>query len=238
MTLELVGSLVVLAILDSTSIGTLFVPIVLLLTPGRLRAVPILGYLATIATFYLVLGLAIALGAGPLLDDAWSLLEGRRGYWVELGAGVALFLLSFRFDPKRRARQGKSPTVNWTERVSRAAGSPRTLMILALSAGMLEVATMFPYLGAIALLAGAGLGPASTAGMLAGYCVLMILPALIFLCLRLALSDRVTPLLMRANRWFERHAVSATGWILAIVGFLLARDAAFHLGFFDAWLND
>ncbi|MCA1655934.1 MAG: hypothetical protein LC635_05775 [Pseudonocardiaceae bacterium] len=64
MTLALAGSLVVLALLDSTSIGTFFVPILLMLAPGRLRAVPILGYLVTIAAFYLALGIAVALGAG------------------------------------------------------------------------------------------------------------------------------------------------------------------------------
>lgn len=226
--------LVVLALLDSTSIGTLFVPVLLMLTPGRLRAVPLLGYLATITAFYLALGVAIALGAGPLLARVGSAL-GPAGYWLELVAGVALFALSFRFDPKRRPEASREMGKKWTERVHKAAESPRALVVLALSAGLLEVATMFPYLGAIALLAGAGLGPAAIAAVLAGYCVVMILPALGLLGLRLALSERVTPLLTRLNAWFEKHAVGATGWVLAIVGFMLAADAASQLGFLNTW---
>jgi hypothetical protein len=37
-------SLAVLALLDSTSVGTLFVPIVLMLAPNRPRVMPILWY--------------------------------------------------------------------------------------------------------------------------------------------------------------------------------------------------
>jgi hypothetical protein len=230
--IALVGSLVVLALLDSTSIGTFFVPLVLLLVPGRPRLAPILGYLATIAVFYLALGVLVMVGGTALFDVLGDALTSTPAYWVQLVLGVGLFALSFRFDPKRRAKKGKSPTVSWSARVQRATGSTRTLMGLALTAGMLEVATMFPYLGAIALIAGAGLAPGVDVAVLAGYCVVMVLPALVLLGVRLVLAERVTPLLTRVNNWFEKHAVGATGWILAIVGFLVARDAAFRLGFF------
>ena len=232
MSIALVGSLVVLALLDSTSIGTFFVPLVLLLVPGRPRLAPILGYLATIALFYLALGVLVMVGGTALFDVLGDALTSTPAYWVQLVLGVGLFALSFRFDPKRRAKKGKSPTVSWSARVQRATGSTRTLMGLALTAGMLEVATMFPYLGAIALIAGAGLAPGVDVAVLAGYCVVMVLPALVLLGVRLVLAERVTPLLTRVNNWFEKHAIGATGWILAIVGFLVARDAAFRLGFF------
>jgi hypothetical protein len=232
MTVALVGSLVVLALLDSTSIGTFFVPLMLLLVPGRPRLAPIVGYLATIAVFYLALGVLVMLGGTALFDVLGDALTSTPAYWVQLVAGVGLFALSFRFDPKRRAKKGKSPTGNWSARVRRATGSTRTLMGLALTAGVLEVATMFPYLGAIALIAGADLELLTGVAVLAGYCLVMILPALVLLAVRLVLAERVTPLLTRVNDWFEKHAMGATGWILAIVGFLVARDAAFRLGFF------
>lgn len=238
MSAVLVGSLVALALLDSTSIGTLFVPIVLMLVPGRLRAGRILGYLLTIAVFYLTLGVLIMLGAGALFDRFGDALDSRPAYWVQLALGVGLFLLSFRFNPKRRAATGKSPTADWTGRVRRAADSARTLTTLAITAGLLEVATMFPYLGAIALIAGAALDPVADVAVLAGYCLVMILPALVLLTVRVAMSERITPMLTKVDNWFEKHAIGATGWVLAIVGFLVARDAAFHLGFFDQWLND
>ncbi|HEX6354791.1 GAP family protein [Actinophytocola sp.] len=230
MSVAFAASLAALALLDSTSVGTLFVPVVLMLSPGRPRVVPILYYLATITVFYLTIGVLVALGGGVLRTGLGSVFAGDRGYWLELAAGVALFALSFRFDPKRRAAKGKSPTATWTERVHRTTGSRRALIALAIMAGTLEVATMFPYLGAIAMLAGVA-WPIQVA-VLAVYCVVMVLPALLLLALRTALSERVTPILERANTWFQRHATSATGWILAIVGFLLVRDAAYQLGFF------
>lgn len=235
MSAALVGSLVVLALVDSTSIGTLFVPIVLMLVPGPARSGRILGYLLSIASFYFVVGALILLGAGAVVDAFGDALSGRPAYWAQLAIGVGLFALSFRFDPKRRAAQGKSPTANWTDRAQRALDSPATLVTLALTAGILEVATMFPYLGAIALITGADLGFAADVSILAGYCLVMVLPALVLLVVRIAVAERITRLLTKLNVWFEKHAVGATGWILAIVGFLIARDAAFHLGLFD-WL--
>jgi hypothetical protein len=132
-----------------------------------------------------------------------------------------LFALSFRFDPKCRPEASRQMGEKWTERVHNAAASPRALIVLALTAGLLEVATMFPYLGAIALLAGAGVGAAGIAAVLAGYCLVMVLPVL-----------------ERLNGWFAKHAVGATGWILGIVGFLLAADAASQLGFLNTWRID
>lgn len=232
--MTLIPALVVLALLDSTSVGTLFVPVLLMLTPGRLRAAPLIGYLATIAIFYLALGVVIALGARPLFASV-SLNLGKTGYWLELAAGVILFALSFRFDAKRRPEASHEMGKKWTERVHKATESPRALVILALTAGLIEAATMFPYLGAIALLAGGGLGTPAIAAVLAGYCLVMILPALGLLGLRLARSERITPLLTRLNGWFEKNAVGATGWILGIVGFLLAVDAVSQLGFLNTW---
>jgi hypothetical protein len=222
----LILALVVLALLDSTSIGTLFIPVLLLLTPGRPR---LMSYLVTIALFYLALGVVIALGAGPPLVRLGSAL-GPALNWVELAGGVTLFVLSFRFDPKRHPGASQEQGKKWTERVHKAAESRRALVVLALTAGLVEVATMFPYLGAIALLASAGLGATGTTVVLAGYCVVMVLPPLVLLGLRLAFADRVTPVLTRVNGWFQQHAVGATGWILAVVGFFLAVDAGSQLG--------
>jgi cytochrome c biogenesis protein CcdA len=227
----LILPLIVLALIDSTSIGTLFVPVLLMLTPGRPR---LLGYLATIAVFYLALGVAIALGARPLFAGLGSSL-GETGYWLELGGGVLLFALSFRFDPKRHPDANHERGKKWTERVHKAAESPRALVVLALTAGLIEAATMFPYLGAIALVTTAGYDTAGTAAVLTGYCLVMILPALTLFALRLTFAARLTPLLTRMNGWFEKNAVGATGWILGIVGVLLALDAAAQLGFIHIW---
>ncbi|WP_405062932.1 GAP family protein [Kribbella sp. NBC_01505] len=222
MSTAMLGALVVLALLDSTSIGTLFVPIGLLLAPGRVRVVGVITYLLTIAVFYLVAGLAIAAGLGALGDQLGTVFESTAFAWAEVVVGVGLFALSFRFDPKRRAARGKTP--DWSGRITKAMGSPGTLVMLALSAGVLELATMVTFLAAIGLVSSSAVSWPVAAALLTGYCFVMILPALVLLALRVSLSDRITPTLNRLNAWFAKNAAGATGWILAIVGFLIARD--------------
>jgi hypothetical protein len=62
---------------------------------------------------------------------------------------------------------------------------------------------------------------------MAGYCLLMIAPALVLLAVRLTAGNRIMPLLTRISDWMVRS--NALAWIVGIVGFLLARDAAVRL---------
>jgi hypothetical protein len=59
--------------------------------------------------------------------------------------------------------------------------------------------------------------------------VVMIVPAGILLTLRLTARDLVEPLLQRLNNWILKHSYGATGWAIAIAGFLIARDAGVRL---------
>jgi hypothetical protein len=56
--LQIYAALAVLALIDSTSFGTLLIPICLMLSPERLRARRIVLYLTVIGAFYFVLGVA------------------------------------------------------------------------------------------------------------------------------------------------------------------------------------
>ncbi|WP_125778334.1 GAP family protein [Antribacter gilvus] len=243
----LFGPLALLALVDSTSFGTLLIPVWLLMAPGRPRAGRLLVYLGTVAVFYLAVGIAVMFGAGFVLDRFGDALESPTAYAVQLVLGVALFVLSFRFDRKRsearRARQeaeGKQGRLSrWRERALGADGGPASgsalpLMGLALGAVSLEVATMLPYLAAIGMLATSSLAPATSVAVLAGYCVVMVLPALLLLAGRLAVARAVDPLLRRLDAWLTRNAEEMTGWVLGILGALLVLDAVGNLGLGDA----
>jgi hypothetical protein len=67
MTLALGGALVVLALIDSTSFGTLLIPIWLMLSPDRPSARRLVLFLVTVAGFYFGVGVALLAGA-----QAWS----------------------------------------------------------------------------------------------------------------------------------------------------------------------
>ena len=225
MDFALLGSLAVLALIDSTSFGTLLIPIWLLMHPGGIRAGRVLVFLGTVAVFYFAVGVAIELGADAVLPQISRVLDTRPAAWAELVLGVALFFLSFRLDRKHQ-RAGGGRLLRWRERAltdGRVAG----LAGLALAAAAAEVTTMLPYLAAIGLLTTSELAAGSIALVMAGYCLLMVLPALLLLAVRLTAGDRITPLLTRIGDWMARS--NALSWIVGIVGFLLARDAAVRL---------
>ncbi|SDI12956.1 GAP family protein [Nonomuraea jiangxiensis] len=234
MTVALLIGLIVLALLDSTSIGTLLIPVFLMLAAGRPIVGKVLVYLITIVVFYFAVGVALMLGLRPMLDTLGDSLDSPVGYWIELIVGVALFLFSFRFDPKRRAKQGRSSDASATiERIERSQKSVWGMVVLGLTAGAIELVTMLPYLGAIGLMATEGLSPVEWVPTLALYNVVMVLPALLLLLLRLAARGRAERLLQRIGAYLSRHCVAFLGWVLAIVGFLLARDGFARLFLFD-----
>lgn len=270
----LAGALVVLALIDSTSFGTLLIPVWLLMAPGRPRPARLLAYLGTVAGFYLAVGIAVMLGAGALLDRYGDALASRPVMLLQLALGVFLFAISWRFDGKkaeaRAAREGAKPgrLVRWRSRAmgieaDAAAESPAStagtttpdgavpgllpgsvptstvaardasllpLLGLALGAVALEVGTMLPYLAAIGLLTTSDLGTGTSLGVLAAYCVVMVLPALLLLGGRLAAARFVEPLLARLERWLSKNAADLTGWTLGILGVLLTLNALGRLG--------
>lgn len=233
MELAVLGALAALALVDSTSFGTLGVPVWMLVQP-QVRAVAVIAYLGVIAGFYWVLGLVLLAGAQAVEGASGSVsgwADSRPVVIAQLVVGVALFAASFAFTRKRgdarRARRGGRPTrmQRWTSRAVGPDATLGTVSSIALGAGLVEAASMLPYLGAVGLLAAADVGVAASAGLLAAYVVVMVAPALVLLGLRLAAHRRAGPVLERVHRWLERSKDEMLGWVLAILGFLLASDA-------------
>ncbi|WP_435200530.1 GAP family protein [Janibacter sp. GS2] len=226
MTTTLAASLVLLALLDSTSFGTLLIPIWLMLTPGRPPARRVLVFLGTVAAFYFVLGLALVAGARVVLAGDGDLLDGPVAARLQLVIGVGLLVGSF-WIGRSGGGQGAGRVSRWRRRLTGAEGGGGTVPLvgLALAAALLEVATMLPYLGATALISGAELGPWERGAALAAYCLVMLAPAVVLLVLRVVARRRVEPVLVRVGDWMERSAGETTAWIVGIVGVLVARDA-------------
>ena len=236
----------VLALIDSTSFGTLLIPVWLLMAPGRVRAGRILVYLGAIGGFYALLGVGILLGGSAVADVFAGLRDSRPFLWGQLLLGVGLFVWSFKLDPpKRTARSTTDPTetdgtegdghpqqmparlLRWRERaVASESGSTSALAGLAVLAGLVEVASMLPYLAAIGVIGTQGPGwPVSGLWILA-YCTVMVTPALLLTALRVLAAPLIARPLAALDRWLVKHAASATAWAVGIVGFLLARAAA------------
>jgi len=226
MTTTLAVSLAVLALIDSTSFGTLLIPIWLMLVPGRPPVRRVLVFLGTVAGFYFVLGLALVAGATALLERAGDLLDAPVVARIQLVIGAGLFGWSFWIGRSGQTK-GAGRVARWRERLTGADGSAGlgALVGLALTAALLEVATMLPYLGATALISGADLAPMERGATLAAYCIVMLLPALVLLALRTRARRFIEPVLVKVGDWMERSVGETTAWIVGIVGFLVARDA-------------
>lgn len=235
MEFAVIGSLVVLALVDSTSVGTLVLPVVMLLQP-RLRSGRYLLYLATIGVFYWVLGVALLLGATWLVGLADGLGDNRAVDWVQLVVGVGMFAFSWWPDSawgkQRQAARARSAEAGapsraemWADRVVGPQARARVVMAVALVAGLIEAASMLPYLAAIGLIGASSLGVVGQLAVLTGYVVVMCLPALVLLGVRSAVGSRADDALERLRAWLLRFTSGAIWWIVGIAGFFLAADA-------------
>ncbi|RIV36438.1 GAP family protein [Micromonospora radicis] len=210
MSLALLLSLAGLALIDSTSIGTLFIPVWLLLAPGPIGVRRMLAYLGTIAGFYFLVGLLLYFGGSGLAEVLGGALDNRPVLWGQLVLGVGLLVLSFRYDGKRGAGTGR--VLRWRDRVTGGDSSSRWLVGLALFAALAEVATMLPYLGALGLLSTSGLGVPTVVALLGAYCLVMVVPAVLLLGARVAWPRLVEPVLNRLNAWIVKSSGSMLGW--------------------------
>ena len=248
----------VLALLDGLSVGTLLIPVFLLLAPGRVRSRRVLLYLVTIAAFYLAVGVLFMLGLVNLVDVAQELLSSTTGQIARLVIGggllvIAIFMGGSKPAAPPAASGASSPPAEAVPAASATATASATetrltrrrdrllspdasggaVRAVAIGAGLVEVATMLPYLVAMGMLAEAPLAMPVRFAALAGYCAVMIVPALVLLLLRIVAAPLVERPLARLAAWMERAGRENTAWIIGIVGFLIARAAANELGIFE-----
>lgn len=234
-------SLIILALVDATSIGTLVIPLWLLLR-GRREVIPkVLAYLAVIAGFYWVIG--VLLRSGLLLIDT-SIFEHRffQIAGVVLGVLLIIWALGYRTDAQKeaaarkkagsRAAGGAEPAGQLkTEEVPRrlrgklgkALDTRTGLVALALFAGLLELPTMLPYLAAVGVMQGTGWSMGLQLIALAGYCLVMILPALALAGLKALAGARIEEWLSRTGAKAAGYAQESLGWVVGVGGYLLIR---------------
>ena len=221
MSLEMIGSLVALALVDSTSFGTLLIPILLVLANRRVAWRPMVIYLGMVLFVYFLLGVALVLGLAAAISALDGVFESTVFRYLQLALGAALLAGSFFVG--RGSGKGDR---NRRSRLEGVTQSPRAMVLLALSATAVEAASMLPYVAAIGILSTAGLSVIASLPILFGYCLVMILPALLVLALAGTLGDRVWGRLERFGNWMERSTAGALGWIVGIAGFVIASDAA------------
>lgn len=234
MELTTLAVLVGLALVDSTSIGTLVIPLVWLLRPGPVAWRQLLTFLATVAAMYAALGTVLLVAGQSLASALDGLGDVDAVRWAQLMLGVALFAAAFSDAVMGRLAGG---ALRWRDRLrgdGDDSGVGRSVAVTAAVAVAVEVPTMLPYLAAIGILAATDLAVGAQIGVLGGYAVVMVLPALVLAVARAMAGRRLEAPLRRLDDWLTRQADEMTGWLFGIVGFLLAGDAAQALKLFGA----
>lgn len=234
--------LAVLALLDSTSFGTLLIPVWLLMAPGRLRAGRVMVYLGVVAGAYAVIGMVLLAGLvliGDELVHTVSRFSGQPAFLIaQAGLAAGLIWLSCRLDPfteagrerkrQREERRGGSGRVTrFRERAvgEGSHGGVGPLLALALAAVGLEIATLLPYLAGIGLVAAESPAPPAGPLMILFYCLVMILPALVLLTARIAARQAVEQPLQKLEGFLSRHANGTIALILFLLGLWLGINA-------------
>lgn len=224
-----------LALVDSLSAGTLVIPIALIFMWRRVR-VGLLGtYLATIATAYFGLGVALLLGFDAAVTRLSGVSETDWFRWVTLVLGAGLFIFGvFSPNPKKHTdtqSAGAEVPEGRASRLAKSASLSVTGMVgLALGAAVVEAATMLPYLGAMGIIQSMPFGFSGKVALIAGYCIIMILPAILVAVMAGAAGPAIFPRLERAMRRLEYEAKVTLLWIAAIVGGYMAMSSALRLG--------
>lgn len=214
-----------LSLLDSTSTGTLVLPLLMVVVARRVYWANLGIYLGTVVSLYFAVGLVLLLGAGVAVEAVGDLLDTRPVFWAQLVLGVGLVVLSFRMEGGR-SDEGTLQRMVGGER------TPRAMVGLGVAAVGMEIVSMMPYLGAIGLLSASDLGWPVRIATLAVYCLVMVLPALAIIGLVSLMGDRLWNRVERFAGWIARQTEETVAWIVGIVGFLLAADALNRLQLF------
>lgn len=228
--------LALLALIDSTSFGTLALPFVLVIQP----TVPyrqLTTYLAVVASCYYALGVAL-LFAGSRVRAA---LAGWTSVWesapvivVEFLLGAALAGMAIilgrrttdgRAEGNGRGARSQARYDKWRARLIGQEASLRLTAVIALGAVAVEAASMAPYLAAMASLSSAVLGVAETLIVLTTYVGVMLLPISWCTVVRTFAGPRSQARLLRADAWFGQHGATAVRLSVGIIGLIVAVHA-------------
>lgn len=224
MTFTIIAAIIGLAFLDASTLSTLLIPLWLLAKPGAFTPRRLVTYLTVTAVTYFGLGAAVLVLAHHLIDAYVATLQGPVADRFVIGLGVVIVVMGIIGIMRGRREARPGPSV-FTRLRDRALASNTSTATLALTAILVEAATMWPYLVAISLIATNGPGLPVDLGWIMFYNLLMILPAAILTWARTKFPDHVELLLAKTRDTMAGAGSSFTAWLAILIGgwIILAR---------------
>ena len=217
MSIAIIAALVGLAFLDASTLSTLLIPLWLLARPGAFEPRRLITYLTVTAVTYLVLGTAVLVLAHQLIDSYLQTLQSPTADRVVIGLGVLVIIMGIIgiFRGRREAKPGPSVITRLRDK---ALATNASTAILALSAIVVEAATMWPYLVGISLIAANGPGLPLDIFWLAFYNLIMILPATILTWARAKYPEQTDLLLSKTQETMTGAGSAFTAWLAILIG--------------------
>ena len=218
MSIAIIAALIGLAFLDASTLSTLLVPLWLLARPGPFEPRRLVTYLTVTAVTYLVLGAAVLILAHQLIDAYLvETLQSPTADRVVIGLGALVVVMGIIgiFRGRREAKPGPSVITRLRDRALATNASTATL---ALSAIVIEAATMWPYLVGISLIAANGPGLPWDIFWLAFYNIIMILPAAVLTWARAKYPAQTDLLLSKTQETMTGAGSSFTAWLAIGIG--------------------
>lgn len=228
LSLSELGTLTGLALADSTSIGTLAIPVWLLMR-SRFQIRRILLYLSVVAGFYWSVSLMLLASTRHMAIAAHGFHLSQSWSWIQIAIGAIVLVIGFWIDrPSQSNTKSPSRTQRWRNRALRL-DDDRSVIGLGLTASLMELATMVPLLTAIGMLKRSDMSVVASGLAVTGYVALMMFPAGVLVLARMAFGERMTKILATIRQQLEVHAHAITATVLMAVGSLISIDAALRL---------
>lgn len=207
-------SLIGLALLDSLSIGTLVIPLALILVWRSVHVPALTAYLVTVAGVYFALGVAMLLGFTGLSSYLERVTDTPVFPWITLALGAVLAIFGiFSPNPVKPAPGELPKQLSKPFRTS----LPR-MIILGLGASLTEAATMLPYIAAMGIISDWDIPMAGKVVAIGSYCGVMIAPTVVLASIALVAGPKFFPRLEKAIPRLQYEAKVTLLWIAAIVG--------------------
>ncbi|MDN5704741.1 MAG: GAP family protein [Yaniella sp.] len=212
-----IAALVGLAFLDASTLSTLLIPLWLLARPGAFQPRRLVTYLTVTAGTYFLLGFAVLVVAHQFIDAYLATLQSPLAGQVAIGLGAVVIVMGI-IGLLRSRREAQPGTSAMTRLRDRALESRTSVATLAFSAIVIEVATMWPYLVGISLIAANGPGLPLDIFWLALYNVIMVLPASILTWARTKYPEQTGLLLSKTRETMTSAGSNFTAWLAILIG--------------------
>lgn len=203
----------VLAILDMFSPAIIGVTVYVLLVGKKKQTQLIITYITTVIVFYFCTGVFLMLGLDIIFNPIADVLSSNTAKILMTIIGAILFIGSW-FVPKKKIAESPKPkqfNVN-------------AMIVLGITTSLLEVATAIPYFAAIGLMISNEFTIYEWLPVLAGYNVMMVVPALVLLLLHLFFRRFMQRPLRNLQALFQKNTSSALSWVMFFVGLILLAN--------------